>query len=212
MDSLFNLRVFCKAAQTCSFSKAADLLDISTASVSKHIQALEQRLQVRLFHRNTRAVSLTEQGEIYYARCVSVLTQLDEAEHEIGSLQSEPQGVLKVVAPLWFASSRFAEWLTAYRSRYPKVQLLLDLKNREQEHFNDADEIALRVSNVVEDSLIARPICHIPFYFTASPDYLSRHPAPLTLDDLSDHDGLLPSYTPLKGIRQFYQIQPHQWL
>lgn len=211
MDTLFSLRIFCQIVETGSFTQAADKLDISTSMVSKHLNALEKRLQTRLLNRNTRTVSLTEQGERYYQHCLHALAQLDEAESELSHHQNEPQGTLNIVAPLWFANPLFAELLTEYRKRYPKVQLQIELKNREQEQLSDADEIALRVATTLDENLIARKLCDIPFHFVASTPYLQSNAPILSLDDLAHHHGLLPSYTPLKGIRERYQIQPHQW-
>lgn len=212
MDTLFSLKIFCAIVETGSFTQAAEKLDISTAMVSKHLNALEKRLNVRLLNRNTRNVALTEQGERYYSRCVQALETLDDAEDELTHHQSTPQGRLKIVAPLWFANGHFSAQLARYRKAYPEVELLLELKNREQEQFSDAEEIALRVNAEVDERLIARPICAIPFHFVASPDYLHTHGTPKTLDDLAAHQGILPSYTPLKGIRTFYNIEPNQWL
>lgn len=212
MDTLFSLKIFCAIVETGSFTQAADRLDISTAQASKHINALEKRLQARLLNRTNRTVSLTEQGERYYQRCFAAVEMLDEAENDIAHHQTRPKGTLNIVAPLWFANPRFTTQIARYRSFFPEVALTLELKNREQEQLADAEEIALRVNADVEDGLIARLVCRIPFHFVAAPAYLAAHGTPASTADLAAHQGLLPSYTPLKGIRSFLNIQPQQWL
>ena len=120
MDALTSLRVFREVVEAGSFVKAAERLDISTAMTSKHVANLERQLGVRLLNRTTRHLSLTEAGSVYYEQCSEALDILQAAEAAVGVQTAQPQGVLKVTAPGWFANRKFADMLVAYQARYPE--------------------------------------------------------------------------------------------
>src|ERR1700739_1373228 len=118
MDTLTSIKVFRQVVDSGSFVAAAERLDISTAMVSKHVMHVEQRLGVRLLNRNTRSLSLTETGKLYFERCKSILEDLQAAELELGSLGSVPRGTLRISVPGSASGQWLAELLAEYRRRY----------------------------------------------------------------------------------------------
>src|ERR1700741_3339977 len=119
MDTLTSIKVFRRLVEAGVFVAAADRLDLSTAMVSKHVMHVERRLGVRLLNRNSRSLSLTEPGKLYFDRCKGILEELQMTELELGSLGSVPRGTLRVSVPCAASGQWLAELLVQYRSRYP---------------------------------------------------------------------------------------------
>ena len=143
MDTLFSLKVFRQVVQSGSFTRAADQLDISTAMASKHVSHLENTIQAKLLHRNSRNLHLTEAGEEYYRQCSYALDTLDTAAQKAAGGADTPQGMLRVTMPLWFAGGNMSAWLAEYRQRYPKVMLDLVLDNRHIDLIAEGFDLAL---------------------------------------------------------------------
>jgi DNA-binding transcriptional LysR family regulator len=191
VDTLTGIKVFLQVVDSGSFVGAADRLDVSTAMVSKHVMGIEQRLGVRLLNRNSRTLSLTEPGRIYFERCKVILDDLEEAELELGSLGSTPRGTLRVTCPSWFASQRFARLLAGYRARFPEIVVDVSFGDRFVDLVEDGYDIALRVTAGLESlptGLIARPVRSLPFLVAASHEYIKRNEAPESPQDLANHD------------------------
>jgi DNA-binding transcriptional LysR family regulator len=191
MDTLTGIKVFLQVVESGSFVAAADRLDVSTAMVSKHVMNVEQRLGVRLLNRNSRTLSLTEPGRIYFERCKVILDDLEEAELELGSLGSTPRGTLRVTCPSWFASQRLARLLVEYRARFPDIVVDVSFEDRFIDLVEDGYDLALRVTPRLESlpaGLIARPVRSLPFMVAASRDYIRRNGAPESPQDLANHD------------------------
>jgi DNA-binding transcriptional LysR family regulator len=191
VDTLTGIKVFLQVVESGSFVAAADRLDVSTAMVSKHVMNVEQRLGVRLLNRNSRTLSLTEPGRIYFERCKIILDDLEETELELGSLGSTPRGTLRVTCPSWFASQRFARMLTQYRARFPEIVVDVSFEDRFVDLVEDGYDVALRVTAGLESlaaGLIARPVRSLPFLVAASREYIKRNGAPESPQDLAQHD------------------------
>jgi DNA-binding transcriptional LysR family regulator len=191
MDTLTGIKVFLQVVESGSFVAAADRLDVSTAMVSKHVMNVEQRLGVRLLNRNSRTLSLTEPGRIYFERCKVILDDLEEAELELGSLGSTPRGTLRVTCPSWLASQRFARLLAGYRARFPEIVVDVSFGDRFVDLVEDGYDLALRVTAGLESlpaGLIARPVRSLPFLVAASREYIKRNGAPESPHDLANHD------------------------
>src|ERR1700712_3915169 len=196
MDALTSLRVFRDVVEAGSFVKAAERLDISTAMTSKHVANLERQLGVRLLNRTTRHLSLTEAGSVYFEQCSEALDILQAAEAAVGTQTAHPQGVLKVTAPGWFATRKFADILVAYRQRYPDVLVDLRLENRFVDLVEEGYDMALRATSEPSPSLIVRPLCRVPFILTREPAYLEPHGYPRHPSELGErHEIVLPTYT-----------------
>jgi len=191
MDTLTGIKAFLQVVESGSFVAAADRLDVSTAMVSKHVMNVEQRLGVRLLNRNSRTLSLTEPGRIYFERCKVILDDLEEAELELGSLGSAPRGTLRVTCPSWFASQRFASMLAQYRARFPEIVVDVAFDDRFVDLVEDGYDLALRVTPGLETlpaGLIARPVRSLPFLVAASRAYIKRNGIPESPQDLAKHD------------------------
>lgn len=195
MDTLFSLKVFRQVVQSGGFTRAADALGISTAMASKHVSHLENTVQAKLLHHNSRNLSLTEAGEEYYRQCSYALDTLDDAAQKAAGGTEKPQGLLRVTMPLWFAGSQICNWLAEYRERYPEVALELILDNRHVDLIAEGVDLALRVSQTLSPSLIARPLAEIEFALLASPDFLRRNGVPETPEEVAGLPAVLPTYT-----------------
>jgi DNA-binding transcriptional LysR family regulator len=181
--------VFRQIVESGSFVAAAERLDLSTAMVSKHVMHIEKRLGVRLLNRNSRTLSLTEPGRVYFERCKTILDDLHETELELGALGASPRGTLRITAPSWFTGQRMAHFLARYRERYPDVVVDMAFEDRVVDLVEDGYDVALRVtSNALPAGLIARPVRRLGFPLCASPGYLRRRGAPSSPEELIHHD------------------------
>ncbi len=172
------------------FSAAAARLEITTAAVSRRIKALEQRLGVRLLHRTTRRVQLTEAGELYYREVRRLLEDLAGVEQQLADVTGQPVGELRIVAPMSFGQRRLAPALARFAAAHPKLRVTLKLEDRETDIVAEGFDVALRIAYPADSSYVARPIGSVPRYLCASPDYLARRGAPQSPRDLLNHDCL----------------------
>jgi len=191
MDTLTSIKVFRQVVDSGSFVAAAERLDISTAMVSKHVMYVEQRLGVRLLNRNSRSLSLTEAGRLYFERCKSILEDLQATELELGSLGRVPRGTLRISVPGSASGQWLAELLAEYRRRYPEVLVDLSFEDRFVNLVDEGYDLALRITSSPDSlpvGLIARPLRPAVFYLAASHDYVKRRGAPKSPEDLAQHD------------------------
>lgn len=195
MDTLRSLHIFRLIVELGSFTRAAEHLNISLAMASKHIRHLEQQLQAKLLHRNSRKISLTEIGQQYYQQSTQALDILKEAAIQAEQGTITPQGCLKITVPIWCATEAMAHLLAAYQTRYPQIKLSLYLENQHSNLAEQGFDLALRATNTPEAHWIAKPLAQIPFYWVASPHYLQQHSTPKNVADLSQHLGITPNYT-----------------
>lgn len=191
MDTLTGIKVFLEVVGSGSFVAAAERLDVSTATVSKHVMHLEERLGVRLLNRNSRSLSPTEPGRIYFEHCRTILDDLAETELELGSLGTTARGTLRVTCPSWFANQRLAAVLGQYRTRFPQIVVDLSFEDRFVDVVEDGYDLALRIATGLASlptGLIARPVRSLPFVVAASRDYVRRSGAPESPEDLARHE------------------------
>jgi DNA-binding transcriptional LysR family regulator len=194
MDKLVAIRAFAKVVQSGSFSKAADDLRLSRSAVSKYVIELEQELGVQLLHRTTRNASPTEHGQSYYERCVAILADLDEADTDVGRLQTEPRGLLRVNAPMSFGTLHLGRALADFMERYPALRIELILTDQLINPVQDGFDVTLRIAEMVSSSLIARKITAARRVVCAAPAYLERHGTPSHPKELRGHDCLNYGY------------------
>jgi len=190
VDTLTSIKVFRQVVESGSFVAAGDRLDISTAMVSKHVMNVEQRLGLRLLNRNSRTLSLTEPGRVYFERCKTILDDLEDTELELGSLNSAPRGTLRVSCPSWSPGQRLAEHLAEYRHRYPEVVVDVSFEDRMVDLVEEGYDLAVRVtsSDALSPGLIARPVRPVSYFLAASTEYIKRHGAPKSPEELAHHD------------------------
>ena len=194
MDTLDAMRVFVAVAERNGFSAAADALDLSTASVTRQVAALEQRLGMRLLNRTTRRVSLTSAGAAYYQRAVPLLAEFDDLEAAVGAQALVPSGLLRVNAPVSFGIARLGPLLCAYRQRYPQVELDLSLSDRLVDMVEEGFDVAIRIARQPSPTLIARRLAEAELLLCAAPAYLARAGTPRLPADLAGHQCLAYSY------------------
>ncbi len=189
MDRLTSLTAFVRVVDSGGFSAAGRRLNMSTAMISNHVHALEERLGVRLLNRTTRKVSLTEAGKAYYDRCTHILTDLEQADDIVGALHSTPKGTLRVytstsMVPL--VSSVVTEFLTSY----PEVSVELTMGERTVDLIDEGYDVAIRLTPPPDSSLIVRGLAHWRHVLCCSHGYLEKHGRPEQLSDLSSHNCL----------------------
>jgi DNA-binding transcriptional LysR family regulator len=191
MDTLTGIKMFLQVVESGSFVAAADRLDVSTAMVSKHVMNVEGRLGVRLLNRNSRNLSLTEPGKVYFERCKVILDDLEETELELGSQGNVARGTLRITCPSWFAGQRLADALARYRQRYPEVVVDVSFEDRIVDLVEEGYDLALRVSadpRQLASGLIARPVKSMSLFVAGSREYLKRHGTPRSPEDLARLD------------------------
>lgn len=188
MDTLTGIKVFRQVVESGSFVAAAERLDVSTANVSKHVMHIEKRLGVRLLNRNSRTLSLTEPGRVYFERCKTILDDLEDTELELGSLNSAPRGTLRITAPSWFAGQHLGEFLADYRRRFPEIVLDWSLDDRVVDIVAEGYDVALRCTGAeLPAGLIARRVRSVRFLIGASRTYLEQHGTPRSPAELASH-------------------------
>lgn len=195
MDRFTEIELFVSVAELGTLSKAAEALNISNASSSRHLAALENRLQVKLIDRNTRRLSLTPVGQSFYLRCKALIQQLQEAEDHLRSSAAEPSGTLTITASISFAALILAPIIPKFAKLYPSITIKLAGANRYSEMMESEVDLAIRTREFEPDSNISvRKLCDTRRVLAASPGYLSRKGTPRTVDALVDHDILLYSH------------------
>jgi DNA-binding transcriptional LysR family regulator len=187
MDRLTSLEVFVRVVDNGGFSAAARKLNMSTTMVSNHVQALEERLGVRLLNRTTRKVSLTEVGRAYYDRCIQILADVEQADDIAGALQSTPRGTLRIYTNthiVQFLSPVVAEFLASY----PDVKVDLSIGERNIDMIDESYDIAVRMLPPPDSSLIVRSLATWRHVLCCSHDYLEKHGRPATLSELAERN------------------------
>jgi DNA-binding transcriptional LysR family regulator len=190
MDKLRNMEVFVAVVDVGSFTAAAEAFNISPVMVGKHIHALEQRLGARLLTRTTRRQSLTEIGRQYAERCRQILADIAAAESGAEAMRATPRGTLKINAPVSFGTQRLAPAMADYLALHPEVSLDLALNDRVVDLVDDGYDAAIRIGELNDSGLVARPLQPYRMLICASPDYLARAGVPQTPSDLMRHQCL----------------------
>jgi len=196
MSILPYLETFAAVVDKGSFTAAAIALGVSKPVVSKHVSQLEKHLGVQLLHRTTRRLHLTEAGEVFSRFCQRIVADAQEAEQSVLPLQSEPQGKLRISAPESLAISLLPEALISFQEKYPKVELDIRISGRFVDLVEEGIDVALRVGELEDSSLIARLLMPCNFHVCATEEYLKRHGTPIHPNDLSEHNCLIYSQSP----------------
>jgi DNA-binding transcriptional LysR family regulator len=195
MDRFAELKAFCLTASNGGFSAAARQLSVATSSVTRLVDALEQRLGTPLLNRSTRSITLTDSGRAYFEHALQILAALDEADDAAAGGVTEPAGVLRIAAPVTLAIRYIAPLLPELAHRHPKLELDLRLSDALTNLVDEAIDVAIRIGNPEQQpNLIARKLAGHRRHICASPAYLARHGAPQTPEQLAVHNCLLFSY------------------
>ncbi|MEL7450325.1 MAG: LysR family transcriptional regulator [Pseudomonadota bacterium] len=194
MDLIDGMRTFVSVVGEGSFSAAARKLDMSPQLVSKYVAQLEERLGVRLLNRSTRRLSITEAGEACVERSRQLLADIEEMRSVVGDLTARPRGKLRINAPMSFGITHLTPAITAYQSAYPDVGVELDLNDRTVDVISEGYDLAIRITNLPDSSLVARRLAPTRLALCASPAYLARHGTPTDPEALANHNCLPYSY------------------
>jgi DNA-binding transcriptional LysR family regulator len=187
MDRLTSLTAFVRVVDAGGFSAAGRKLNMSTTMVSNHVQALEDRLGVRLLNRTTRKVSLTEIGKAYYDRCIQILADIEQADDIAGALQSTPRGTLRIYTNthlVQFLSPVVAEFLAAY----PEVKVDLVIGERNVDLIDENFDLAVRMVPSPDSSLIVRSLATWRHVLCCSHGYIEKYGKPEQLADLAERN------------------------
>jgi len=190
MDKLRSMEIFVATVDDGSFTAAAARFDMSAVMVGKHIAFLEERLGARLLTRTTRRQSLTEIGEQYVEQCRVILAQVRDAESGAEAMRLVPRGRLRITAPVTFGSESLSPLVPRYLAAHPEVSIDLDLNDRTVDIVEDGYDCAIRIGDLDDSGLVARPLKAYRMMICASPDYLKRHGVPMVPGDLARHECL----------------------
>ena len=195
METMGAIPVFVAVVQYGGFSPAARFLGISKSAVSKRISQLEQQLGVKLLHRTTRKLSLTEAGEHYFEHALKANLAARDAEDAVAQLQGEPQGRLRINSPMSFGRLHMAPMIPEFLKKYPKIRIDLVMDDKRLDLVSGGFDLAIRGGALPDSTLVARRLATLNSVLCASPDYLECHGYPQQLDDLLQHNCLSFSYS-----------------
>src|ERR1700760_849236 len=187
MDRFREMASFVSVVDEGSFVGAANAVGLSKAAISRHLNDLEQRLGVRLLHRTTRRLSLTAEGQAFYARCRELLADVEDAESEITSQSGAPSGLLRVNAPLTFGVLHLAPLWGQFADLYPKVSLDVTLGDRVVDLIDEGYDLLIRISAMTGSMLVSRKLATTRMVLCATPTYLRKYGTPTHPRDLAAH-------------------------
>ncbi len=202
MDRFDNMDTFIRVVEAGSISGAADRLGVAKSAVSRRLKELEEHLGVELFHRTTRKMNLTDTGRTFYHQSVRILQDVLEAELATSQAHGELQGRLKVALPLSFGLMHLGPAIDAFLQEHPNIEFDLDFNDREVDLIQEGFDLAIRIANLPDSSLIARRLAPVQVITCASPDYLDRMGTPKSLEELIDHQCLV--YSLLRDFESWY--------
>ncbi|WP_269632083.1 LysR family transcriptional regulator [Pelomonas sp. BJYL3] len=186
MDKLSGLLAFVRTAECGSFVAAGRELAVSASAVGKAVARLEEELGVRLMHRSTRSVQLTEEGRLFHERCRRILEDLDDARAQLTQASAVPRGRLRVSAPI-VGHHFLMPLVPGFLAAYPEVALDLVFTDRTVDLIEESVDVAIRSGALPDSRLVSRPLNAFRLLLCAAPDYLARRPAPTVVDQLEGH-------------------------
>ncbi|MDO6686550.1 MULTISPECIES: LysR substrate-binding domain-containing protein [unclassified Agarivorans] len=181
---------FVAVVETQSFTVAAQRLGISTAQVSRQISQLETRLAIKLFYRTTRRVSVTDSGQLFYQQCRPLIEGLQDAERSLSQLQNVPRGSFSMTAPVTFGEQHIAPAVNDFCLQYPELQVSLQLTNQKIDLVDEAIDLAIRLGDLPDSSMMAKRLGERSLHVCASPAYLAQYGAPYSVNELTKHNCL----------------------
>lgn len=184
------MQVFMRVVEAGSFSEAARLLLMTPSTVSKLLNRIEQRLGVRLLERSTRRLSLTDEGQIYYERSLTLLAELDDIERELSQGAASAGGTVRVNTSVAFGVLGLEPILPAFWRAHPNIIVDLSLSDEIVDLYMERTDIAFRVGSLQNSTMLARHIGVARRKIVAAPAYLESHGAPQTIEDLGHHNCL----------------------
>ena len=196
MNKLEEMTAFVKVVELGSISRAADHLKLGKSAVSRRLADLEERLGARLLSRTTRRMSLTDSGKTFYARCTEILADVDDAELCVSQSRQDLTGPLKIAAPLSFGLLHLQSIVTEFQQTHPQVILDLELNDRRIDVIEEGFDLAIRIGELADSSLIARRIAPIRTVICAAPEFWQKHGTPSYPEELQQLPCIHYSNTP----------------
>jgi DNA-binding transcriptional LysR family regulator len=193
MDRFENMNTFVRVVEVGSISGAADRLGVAKSAVSRRLKELEGHLGVQLFHRTTRSMNLTDTGRAFYHQSVRILEDVLEAELATSQAHGTLKGSLKIALPSTFGVMHMGPAVNEFLQMHPQIEFDLDFNDREVDLIQEGFDLAIRIANLPDSSLIARRIAPIKNVICASPSYLEQMGVPRTPEELVDHRCLVYS-------------------
>lgn len=193
-NKLLEMTVFVTVIDCNSFVDAAEKLNMSKQAVSRYIQTLEERLQVRLLQRTTRKMTLTNEGQTFYWQAKSIINATVEAESTLILDQASPQGMLRVNVPVSFGILHLSSLWQKFLDKYPQIELDLTLSDRLVNLLEEGYDLAVRIGNLDNSSLISRKLTSTRMLIAASPNYIAQYGMPLQPSDLRQHKIIMYSH------------------
>jgi DNA-binding transcriptional LysR family regulator len=197
MDRLQAMEMFVRVVETGSFSKAAREFATTQPTVTKQVAATEARLKVRLLNRNTRGVSITEAGALYYEKCKDIVREVEEADSIVRLRQSQAQGLLRIGSSVAFGRRVIVPLALEFMADHPQLQVDLSFEDRYTDLIAQGIDVAIRMGKLADSSLGARFLGTNPWVLVASPKYIKKHGAPKRATELSAHPALI--YSSVQG-------------
>ncbi len=197
MNRLAELEAFVMVSQSGGFSDAAEKTGIAKSVLSRRVSNLEKRIGVQLLQRTTRRQALTEQGVGFLQRAEQILADLDEAEQSISDQQTDLSGRIRITIPLVLGVNRLAQPIARFMADFPNIRVDIDLNDRTVDLIDQGYDMAIRVGDLDDSTLLSRRIATVTFAFGASPAYLQRHGKPANPSELPEHEVLVYSNAPI---------------
>lgn len=191
MELLNHMSYFVEVVKAKSFRGAAESLGMPNSTLSRKIGELEKTIGLRLLHRTTRKIELTEAGQIYYERCRRIVDEARLAHEQLGTMLANPEGLLRISLPADFAIVILTPIICQFSERYPGISFDFDLTPRNVDLVSEPFDLAIRMGTQPDSGLIARKLGALPRYIYASPQYLRMKGEPVSPQDLSGHECLI---------------------
>ncbi len=187
MDRFIEMEAFNAVVDSGSFVKAADSLNTSKAAISRYVSDLETRLGVRLLHRTTRKLSLTDEGQVFFLRSKELLSELNNAELEITSRNVIASGLIRINTPVTFGIKHLSPLWGQFLDRYPEIKLDITLADRIVDLVEEGYDVAIRIASLPNSTLISKKLSSTRLILCASPVYLEKNGIPQHPHELTDH-------------------------
>ena len=187
MNIYENMKTFIRLVENGSISATATDFGLAKSAISRRLKELEQHLNSQLFRRTTRTLSLTETGQAYYKQCLRLIADLQEVEQSVSVSHGELKGTLKISLPSTFGLMHMNNVINDFLLQNPSIQLDVDFNDRQIDLIQEGFDLALRIADFDDSSLISRKLAVINFVICASPKYLQRYGTPQKLSDLKNH-------------------------
>lgn len=191
MKRLADFTIFVAVVKAGTLSEASKVLDLSVASVSKHVSRIERQLGIRLLVRSSRGLKLTDEGRDLYENVERLIGELDTVVSKVSQAGQHPQGTLRIASSIGLGRKHIVPLVSEFSERYPELSVQLNFGELDPAASSHLVDVAIVLGEPQDSSMVARRLMSNPCVLCASPDYLARHPAPREPRDLQDHDCLI---------------------